>query len=132
MDNGILNIAGPKRKMSSKTKVDTFIDEYCRQFGIKLLIDPKLAKNDGLCYPTLNEIHLSRNYSSAKVKLAIVLHEIGHIKVERRAKKPYNIFECELMAWNYAIQLHKKHFNRSFSKTQAEYMLKCLKSYCRS
>ena len=39
-----------------------------------------------------------------------LLHEIGHIKVERRSSKPYNIFECELMAWNYAIYLHKKHF----------------------
>lgn len=102
---------------NTRAKVDTFINEYCRRFGIKLFIDPKLGKNDGFCYPTLNEIHLSKNYSSAKVKLAIMLHEIGHIKVERRTKKPYNIFECELMAWNYAIQLHKKYFKKSFSKT---------------
>lgn len=60
------------------------------------------------------------------------MHEIGHIKAERHSKKPYNIFECEFMAWNYAIQMYKKYFERSFSKSQAEYMLKCLKSYCRS
>lgn len=86
-----------------KSKIDAFIDDYCQRFGIKLLIDPGLGKDDGLCYPMLNEIHISRKYSSKKVKLAILLHEFGHIKIERRRKKPYNIFECELMAWNYAI-----------------------------
>jgi len=115
-----------------KTKIDIFISEYCRRFRIKIFTDPKLGKDDGLCYPTLNEIHLSRKYSSSKIKLAIVLHEIGHIKVERDSKKPYNIFECELMAWNHAICLHKKYFDKSFSKTQAEYMIKCLRGYCRS
>lgn len=30
------------------------------------------------------------------------------------------------------MKLYKKHFGRSFSKTQAEFMLKCLKTYCRS
>lgn len=115
-----------------KTKIDIFILDYCQKFGIKLIIDPKLGKDDGLCYPVLNEIHLSKKYSSPKIKIAIVLHEIGHIKVEHNNKKPYNIFECEFMAWNYAIQLHKKYFNKFFSKKQTEYMLKCLKGYTRS
>ena len=115
-----------------KTKIDIFIADYCQQHGITLTVDPQLGKDDGLCYPTLNEIHISRKYSSPKIKIAIVLHEIGHIKVEHNKEKPYNIFECELMAWNHAIYLHKKYFNKSFSKTQAEYMLKCLRGYCRS
>lgn len=100
-----------------KTKIDTFIAGYCRRYGIKLVVDSDLGKDDGLCYPSLKEIHLSRKYSSSKIKLAIILHEIGHIETEKRGKKPYNIFECELMAWNCAIRLHKRYFSRSFSKT---------------
>lgn len=36
------------------------------------------------------------------------------------------------MAWGEGMKLYKKHFGKSFSKTQAEFMLKCLKSYCKS
>lgn len=112
------------------TKTDIFITEYCQSHGIKLLFDPDLAKNDGLCYPTYKEIHLAEKYTSSKIKLAVFLHECAHMMVERFKNKPYNSFECEFLAWQSAVKLHKKYFNRSFSKTQAEFMLKCLKSYC--
>jgi len=42
-----------------RSKTDSFIDEYCRRHGLKLLIDPELGRNDGLCYPESREIHLS-------------------------------------------------------------------------
>lgn len=118
--------------MMRQTSVDKFINEYCAINGIKLLIDPALAKNDGLCYPSLKEIHLSQKYSSNKHKLSVFLHEVSHIRVERFKAQPYNIFECEYYSWFEAMKLHKKYFNKSFSKTQAEFMLKCLKTYCRS
>ena len=42
-----------------QNKVDKFITGICEENGIVLLIDPKLAKNDGLCYVELKEIHLA-------------------------------------------------------------------------
>lgn len=94
------------------------------------MIDPEIRKDDGCCYPQCKEIHLSREYSSNRVKLACFLHEIGHIYVDKITNKPLTSFECEFSSWWRAIQLHKKYFGRSFSKTQTQFMLKCLKSYC--
>ena len=37
-----------------------------------------------------------------------------------------------MAAWTEGMKLYRKQFGRSFSKTQAEFMLKCLRSYCRS
>lgn len=111
---------------------DKFIDEYCKTHNIKLLIDPALFKNDGICYPTLNEIHLSKKYSSSKIKLAVFLHEAAHIKVERFKSRPYNNFECEYYSWFEAMKLHKKHFGKSFSKSQAVFMLNCMKTYAKT
>lgn len=115
-----------------RAQVDKFINDYCADNGIKLLIDPSISKNDGCCYVDLKEINLSQKYSSASVKLAVFLHEVAHIKVERFKSQPYNRFECEYYSWFEAMKLHKKLFGRAFSKSQAEFMLKCLKTYCRS
>ena len=115
-----------------QSNVDKFITAYCAEKGIKLYINPELAKNDGLTYPSLKEIYLAQKYTSSKIKLAVFLHEVGHISVDKFKDKPFNIFECELWAWDRAMKIHRKYFNKSFSKTQAEFMLKCLKSYCRS
>ena len=100
-----------------QSKIDRFIDGYCRNEGIVLLIDPKLRKDDGLCYPPLREIHLAKKYTSSRIKLAIFLHEVGHIAVDRHKKKPANIFECEMMSWQYAINTHKRFFGKFFSRT---------------
>lgn len=67
-----------------KNRTDEHIDNYCAAHGIKLLIDPKLDKDDGLCYPAYNEIHLSKQYSSGKIKLAVFFHEVGHFRCEKR------------------------------------------------
>ena len=115
-----------------QTSTDKFISKYSAENGIKLLIDPALSKNDGLCDPELKEIHLSQEYTSNKHKIAVFLHEVAHIRVQRFKTQPYNIFECEYYSWFEAMKLHKKLFGKSFSKAQAEFMLKCLKSYCRS
>lgn len=115
-----------------QSKIDKFIFDYCQKYSIKLLINPKLDKDDGLCYPQCREIHLSSKYSSNKIKLAVFCHEAAHIRVERFKNKPYNIFECELRSWMEAIHIYNKFFKKSFSKSQAEFMIKCLKSYCRS
>lgn len=115
-----------------QSKIDQFITQYCQENGIKLLIDPDLGKNDGLSYPQCREVHLASKYSSQKIKAAVFIHEIGHCIIDRHKRQPYNIFECEIQAWVEGMKLYKKHFGRSFSKTQAEFMLKCLKTYCRS
>lgn len=115
-----------------QTKADTFIAEYCQNKGIKLLIDPELKKDDGLSYPPYKEVHLAKDYSTQKIKLAVFVHECGHIIVDRFKHQPYNIFECEMFAWGEGMKIYKKHFGKSFSKTQVEFMLKCLKTYCRS
>jgi len=114
------------------SKIDKFISDYCNQSGIKLLINPNLSKNDGLCYTDIKEIHLAQKYTTNKIKLAVFLHEVAHIRVERFKAQPYNIFECEYYSWFEAMKMHKKYFGKSFSKAQAEFMLKCLKTYCRS
>lgn len=113
-------------------KIDKFINDYCAINGIKLLIDPSMDKDDGCCYVELKEINLAQKYSSNKIKLAVFLHEAAHIKVNHLKAQPYNKFECEYYSWFEAMKLHKKYFNRSFSKTQADFMLKCLKTYCKS
>ena len=115
-----------------QNKVDKFISEYCGEKRIKLLIDPNLDKDNGLCYPMYKEIHLSKKYTNTKIKLAVFLHEVGHIISGHGRKKPFNTFESELMSWQSAIDIHKKVFGRYFSKTQTQFMLKCLKTYCRS
>ena len=115
-----------------KNKTDKFIQDYCDLNNIKLLFDPAIGKDDGFCYPDLKEIHLSLHYSSQQIKLAIFLHEASHIRVHRFKDKPYNIFECEYYSWFEAMKLYKRYFGKSFSKKQAEMMLKCLKTYCRS
>ena len=115
-----------------QSKTDKFISEYCQTKGIKLLIDPELKKDDGISYPSYKEVHLAKDYSSQKIKLAVFLHEVSHCVIDRFKNKPYNIFECEYWAWDRAMKLHRKYFGRSFSKTQSEFMLRCLKTYCRS
>lgn len=115
-----------------QSNADKFIDRYCTENGLKLLIDPKLRKNDGLCYPSLKEIHLAPKYTSGKIKIAIFLHEVAHIRVDRFKNKPYSNFDCEYYSWFEAIKIHRRYFGKSFNKAQAEMMLKCLKTYCRS
>lgn len=121
-----------KRGATKQSKVDKFIAEYCQAHNIKLLIDPGIGKDDGCCYPPFREIHLAQKYSSQRVKLVVFLHECGHISIDKYKNKPYNTFECEFLAWGRALQLFKKNFGKSFSKIQAEFMLKCLQTYCRS
>jgi hypothetical protein len=113
-------------------KTDRFILDYCKLRGFHLFIDPNLGLNDGFSYPEFKEIHLSKKYASHKIKLAVFMHEIGHCVIDGAKKQPYNIFECEMAAWTEGMKLYRKQFGRSFSKTQAEFMLKCLRSYCRS
>jgi hypothetical protein len=115
-----------------QSKTDKFILDYCKSKGFHLFIDPELGVNDGFSYPATREIHLARKYSSYKIKLAVFIHEVGHCVVDGARKSPYNIFECEMAAWAEGMKLYRRLFGKSFSKTQAEFMLKCLKSYCRS
>ena len=115
-----------------QSKVDRFIAEYCRSKRITFLVDSKLDKDNGLCYPQFREVHLAERYSSQRIKLAIFLHEVGHIRVDRKRKKPFNAFECELLSWQLAIQEHKRIFGKFFSQSQTQFMLKCLTSYSKS
>ncbi len=116
----------------TKHNIDKIITSICDEWKVKVLIDTKLQKDYGECYPDSNEILLCSRYSSSKIKIAVFLHELSHIITLRRKGKRYlaaSIFQEESAVWSLAQELHLKYLNRPFSKSQAEFMLKCLKTY---
>ena len=75
---------------------------------------------------------LSSKFSSLQIKLAVFLHELSHIITMRRSGKRYlaaSIFQEESAVWSLAQELHLKYLDKPFCKSQAEFMLKCLKTY---
>ena len=120
--------------MPKHGKIDTMISAISDEWKVKVLVDTKFSKDYGECYPDSNEIYLSSKYSSAKIKLAVFLHELSHVITMRRKGKRYlaaSVFQEESAVWSLAQELHLKYTAKPFSKTQADFMLKCLKSYSR-
>lgn len=116
----------------AKSKVDRLIESIANEHKVKVLIDTKFSKDYGECYPESNEIMLCTRYSSGKIKLAVFLHELSHILTIHRKGKRYlaaSIFQEESAVWSLAQELHFKYLNKPFSKTQADFMIKCLKTY---
>lgn len=116
----------------TKHKVDTLIASICEEQKVKVLVDASFHKDYGECYPESNEIFLSSKYSSGKVKLAVFLHELSHIITMRRNGTRYlaaSIFQEESAVWSLAQELHLKYVDKPFCKSQADFMLKCLKTY---
>lgn len=113
-------------------KIDTLIESIADEHRVKILIDARFQKDYGECYPDINEIILGKKYKSGKIKLAVFLHELSHILTMRRSGSRYlaaSIFQEESAVWSLAQELHLKYTNRPFCKTQADFMLKCLKTY---
>ena len=113
-------------------KIDTLIASICDMWKVKVLVDTKFQKDYGECYPDSNEIILCSKYSSGKIKIAVFLHELSHIITMRRRGKRYlaaSIFQEESAVWSLAQELHLKYLDKPFCKSQADFMLKCLKTY---
>ena len=113
-------------------KADTLIESIAEENKVKVLVDTKFQSNYGECYPDSNEILLSKKYSSDKIKIAVFLHELSHILTMRRKGARYlaaSIFQEESAVWSLAQELHLKYTNKPFCKAQADFMLKCLKTY---
>ena len=70
--------------------------------------------------------------TSNKIKLAVFLHELSHILTMRRSGSRYlaaSVFQEESAVWSLAQELHLKYTDKPFCKIQADFMLKCLKTY---
>lgn len=113
-------------------KIDKLIESISNEHKVKVLIDTAFSKDYGECYPEINEILLSSKYSSNNIKIAVFLHELSHIITMRRKGSRYlaaSIFQEESAVWSLAQELHLKYMNKPFCKAQADFMLKCLKTY---
>lgn len=118
--------------MARQHKIDTLIASICDEFKVKVLVNTSFSKDYGECYPDSCEIHLSQRYSSDKIKIAVFLHELSHIVTMRRNGSRYlaaSIFQEESAVWSLAQEFHLKYLDKPFCKSQADFMLKCLKTY---
>lgn len=116
----------------TKQQVDKQILSICDEYKVFVKSDPEFQKDYGECYPDLDKIVLGTKYSSAKIKFAVFLHELGHILTIRRSGSRYlaaSIFQEESAVWSLAQELHYKYTERPFSKAQADFMLRCLDTY---
>ena len=116
----------------TKPQIDSLIESISDEWKVIVKCNPEFQKDYGECYPDLDKIVLGSKYSSAKVKLAVFLHELGHIITMRRSGARYlaaSIFQEESAVWTIAQELHYKYIKMPFSKSQAEFMLRCLDTY---
>lgn len=116
----------------AKHKIDEIITSISGEWKVKVLIDTSFSKDYGECYPDSDEIMLGNKYTTSKIKLAVFLHELSHIITLRRSGSRYlaaSVFQEEYAVWSLAQELHLKYTNKPFNKSQADFMLKCLKSY---
>ena len=117
----------------TKHKIDNLISSISDEWKVKVLVNTKFQKDYGECYPDTGEIYLSKRYTSGKIKFAVFLHELSHIVTMRRSGSRYlaaSIFQEESAVWSLAQEMHLKYTSKPFSKSQADFMLKCLKTYC--
>lgn len=121
-----------RRKRLTRQNIVTTITEICQKYRIKLVLnDPQVGKDNGYAFGS-DEIHLGGEYSSNYILLAIFLHEFGHSVLARRHSKKYrklSIFREESLAWVLAMEFQQKYFGKSFTKSQGNFMLDCLRTY---
>lgn len=120
------------RYMAKHSKIDKTIMSICDEWKVKVLVDAKFCKDYGECYPDSSEIILSQKFSSSKLKIAVFLHELSHILTIRRKGRRYiaaSVFHEEYAVWSLAQELYLKYFGKAFNKVQADFMLRCLKTY---
>lgn len=116
----------------TKHNVDELVKSICAEFKVIVVVDEDFPQNYGECYPDLDKIVLSKQYSSGNLKLAVFLHELGHILTMRRKGSRYlaaSVFQEESAVWSLAQELHLKYTNRPFTKAQGQFMLQCLNTY---
>ena len=112
----------------------TIFTKVCSKYNIRLVLnDPEVEKDNGYAFEC-GEIRLGNKYSNNYILLAIALHELGHIIISRRHSnkfKKLSIFREETIAWVLAMELQQKYFGKSFTKSQGNFMLDCLRTYSR-
>ena len=118
----------------AKRKIDEKIASISSEWKVKVLVDQSFDKDYGECYPDSNEIMLGEKYTASNIKLAVFLHELSHIITLRRSGSRYlaaSVFQEEYAVWSLAQELHFKYTGKPFTKSQADFMLRCLRSYSR-
>ena len=73
----------------TRKQIDTMILSICDEYKVVVTSNPEFQKDYGECYPDLDKIVLGTKYSTAKIKLAVFLHELGHILTMRRDGSRY-------------------------------------------
>lgn len=80
-------------------------------------------------------MHLGNKYKNIHIYMAVAFHELGHaiinIKREKGVKR-YNVnstFFEEFCAWYWGQRYYAKMFKKPFTKSMADFMLKCLKTH---
>ena len=89
----------------TRSQIDSLIESISDKWKVIVKCDPKFQKDYGECYPDLDKIVLGSKYSSAKIKLAVFLHELSHIITIRRSGARYlaaSIFQEESAVWSLA------------------------------
>ena len=113
-------------------QINGILDDICKRYKVKYFIDESFDADFGKCFPEDGVIYLSSKFKSSLVKLAVFMHELSHILIWRKktySKSYASIFQEEFDAWRYAQKIYMKLFNKPFSKSQACFLLECLKSY---
>ena len=120
----------------SKDLINQIEDEY--SIKITYCTEDVHGKVKDKAYSGGNEIFLGK-YSSLKLEILCLFHELGHILSRR--KKSNEFFICtlseEAVAWEICIELINKHkdwFDCEFDLNnyygeELKFMRKCLKSY---
>ena len=73
----------------TKHNVDQMVKSICAEFKVIVVVDKDFTENYGECYPEQDKIVLGKKYSSANIKFAVFLHELGHILTIRRKGSRY-------------------------------------------
>ena len=116
----------------TKHNVDQMVKSICAEFKVIVVVDKDFTENYGECYPEQDKIVLGKKYSSANIKFAVFLHELGHILTIRRKGSRYlaaSVFQEESAVWSLAQELHLKYTNRPFTRAQGKFMIQCLDTY---
>lgn len=107
------------------------------QYGIKIYYCDEMVDHARAGH---NEIYLGK-YSSPKIEILCLFHELGHIIADRIKSNNYWIctLSQECVAWEICIELIHKHrdwfdckFNLDYDSEELTFMRKCLKSYFNS
>lgn len=86
----------------TKRQVEQSIVSISDEWKVFVECKTEFQNDYGECYPDLDKIVLGTKYSSANIKFAVFLHELGHIITLRRHGARYfaaSIFQEESAVW---------------------------------